>query len=172
MNEQKKKTRFGVFDAIVIVFLAACVVAVGFGYYFKKTSGDLRVSEEDKEEYAIKFECYDVAQSHAQLLKDGETYYLPDNSEFGKLSGKVTITPALYYAEKDDGTFVRSYAPDNGDQTKVDVSGTVMTKGARNSRGVLIIGNDFEAIPGSSFIIHNSTVSIRVSITSVEKASK
>ena len=172
MEEQKKKFRLSAFDAVLIVLLAACLVAAGFGYYFKRTSADATVAEADKEEYAVMFECYDVAQFHAQLLKEGEVYMLPDNSEFGTLSEKVTTTPALTYTQRSDGTYVRTYAPENGDQTRVDVSGVVRTKGARNSRGFLLIGNAFEAIPGSSFIIHNSTVSIRVTITAVEKVSK
>ena len=172
MDEQKKKFRLSAFDAVLIVLLAACLVAAGFGYYFKHASADAALSEDAKEEYAVMFECYDVAQFHAQLLKEGEVYMLPDNSEFGTLSEKVTMTPALTYTQKSDGTYVRTYAPENGDQTRVDVSGVVRTKGARNSRGILLIGNAFEAIPGSSFIIHNSTVSIRVTITAVEKVSK
>ena len=172
MEEKNKKFRLSVFDAVLIVFLAACIVAAGFGYYFKHTNGDGGVSEDQMEEYAVMFECYDVAQFHAQLLKEGEVYMLPDNSEFGTLSGKVTTTPALTYTQKSDGTYVRTYAPENGDQTRVDVSGVVRTKGARNSRGVLMIGNGFEAIPGSTFIIHNATASIRVTITAVEKVAK
>ena len=172
MSRQKGKPHFSVFDAVLIVFLIACIAAVGFGYEFKKQEGVAEIDQETAEEYMISFESYNVEQYHAQLLKEGDMYYLSDNAEFGTLNGKLIMTPALVYAEKDDGTYIRSYAPENGDQTKLDLSGAVMTKGTRNSRGILVIGNGFEAVPGESFIIHNSTVSIRVTITSIDKVSK
>lgn len=169
---RQKKALLGVFDVFIIIALVACVVAAGFAFVFKRNNGEALVAENEKEEFAITFECNNIAQFHARLLKDGDMYYLPDNSDFGKLSGNVTITPAVVYAQRSDGTFVRTYAPENGDDTKVDVSGTVIVKGVRDSNGILKIGNNFEAVPGHVFIMHSSTVAVQVNITAVEKVSK
>lgn len=171
-DNKQKRSRLGVFDALIIVALIACVIAAGFAFVFKRDNGELFVRENDKEEFAVTFECNDISQHHAQLLKDGEKFFLPDNSEFGTLSGNVTITPAVIYAERSDGVFVRTYAPENGDDTRVDVSGTVMVKGVRNSKGNIELEGGFDAVPGYSFIMYSSTVSARVTITAVEKVSK
>lgn len=170
--EKQKKAPLGVFDVFIIVGLIACVIAAGFAFVFKSDNGEAIVREDDKEEFAVTFECDSISKHHAQLLKDGDVYFLPDNSDFGTLSGNVTITPAVIYAERSDGVFVRTYAPDNGDDTRVDVSGTVMVKGSRDSGGLLKIGNSFDIVPGRSFVMHCSTVSVRVTITAVEKVSK
>lgn len=171
-DKKQKRPLLGVFDVLIITALVACVIAAGFAFVFKRNNGEVLVRENDKEEFAVTFECYNISQYHAQLLKDGDMLFQPDNSEFGTLSGNVTITPAVIYAEKSDGTVVRTYAPENGDDTRVDVSGTVMVKGARDAGGTLRLGSKFAAVPGYSFLMHSSTVSVMVTITSVTKVSK
>ncbi len=171
-GRKSAKAPFGVFDVFIIIALISCVVAAGFAFVFKRDNGEALVRENDKEEFAVTFECSEISQFHARLLKDGDMYYLPDNSDFGKLSGNVTITPAVVYTQRSDGTYIRTYAPENGDDTKVDVSGTVIVKGVRDPNGILKIGNNFDAVPGHAFTMHSSTVSVQVSITAVEKVSK
>lgn len=179
MDNQRKKTEnkqgkapLGVFDAVIIVGLIACVIAAGFAFAFKHDNGETTSQKGEKEEFAVTFECDGISQNYAQLLKDGDMFYLPDNSDFGTLSGNVTITPAVMYVQRSDGTYVRTYAPENGDDTKVDVSGTLMVTGTRDSRGILRIGSNYDAAPGSSFVIYSSNVSVQVTVTAIEKVSK
>ena len=173
MNEQQTKSRFGVFDAVIIVLLIACIVAGGFAFVFKRDNGEANVSEADKQEFVVSFKCYNVSQYHADLVKDGDLFYLPDNKEFGTVSGAPAQTPAESYVEKSDGTYVLSYAPssdkDSVDRTKKDVSGTIVVQGVRDEStgGFLVAGDNFKIVPGKTFLMHNEKVSILVTIIDV-----
>lgn len=171
-EKKQKRAPIGVFDVFIIVALIVCIIAAGFAFVFKRDNGEVVIHENDKEEFAVTFECKSISKQHAQLLRDGDKYFLPDNEELGLISGNVTITPAVIYAQCDDGTYVRTFAPENGDDTLVDVAGTVIVRGARNSGGILEVGNAFGLIPGYSFIMHSSTVSVRITVDAVEKVSK
>lgn len=173
MNEQKAKARFGVFDAIIIVFLIACLIAGAFAFIFKRDKGENSVKEADRQEYAVSFKCYNVSQYHADLLKDGDKFYLPDNSDFGTINGAPAQTPAESYVEKADGSYVLSYAPssdkDSVDKAKKDVSGTLVVEGVRDesTNGFLVCGNGFKIVPGKTFLMHNENVSIQVTIIDI-----
>ena len=173
MNEQQTKPRFGVFDAIMIVFLVACLVAAGFAFVFKREKGENVIDEKSKQECLVSFKCYNVSQYHADLIKDGDEFFLVDNSEFGTVKGTPTQTPAETYVEKTDGTFVLSYAPssdkDSVDKTKKDVSGTIAVRGVRDEStdGFLVIGGGERIAPGKTFLMHNDTVSIHVTVIDI-----
>ena len=173
MNEQQTKARFGVFDAIIIVFLVACLVAAGFAFVFKRDKGESAISEANRQEYLVSFKCYNVSQYHADLIKDGDEFFLVDNKEFGVVKGTPTQTPAESYVEKADGTYVLSYAPssdkDSVDKTKKDVSGTIAVQGVRDEStdGFLVIGDNFRIAPGKTFLMHNETVSIQITVVDI-----
>jgi hypothetical protein len=173
MSEQNSKARFGVFDAVIIVFLVACLIAAGFAFFFKRDKGENNVSEEQKQEYVISFKSYNLSKYHADLIKDGDVFYLSDNNEFGTVSGTPAQTPAESYVEKEDGTFVLSYAPssdkDSVDRTKKDVSGTIVVKGVRDEStdGFLVVGDNFKITPGKTLFMHNETVTVQVTVVDI-----
>ena len=173
MNEQKTKARFGVFDAIIIVFIVACLVAAGFAFLFKRDKGESVISEANKQEYLVSFKCYNISQYHADLIKDGDEFFLYDNKELGTIKGTPTQTPAESYVEKSDGTFVLSYAPssekDSVDKTKKDISGTIAVQGVRDesTNGFLVVGDGFKIAPAKSFLVHTETVSIQITVIDV-----
>lgn len=173
MNEKNKSSRFGVFDAIIIVFLIACLIAAGFAFVFKRDKGESAISEDKRQEYIVSFKCYNVSQYHADLIKDGDVFYLSDNKEFGTVKGTPAQTPAESFVEKEDGTFVLSYAPSSEkagvDKTKKDISGTFAVQGLRDEStgGFLLTADNFKVAPGRSFWIHNDTVSLQVVVIDI-----
>ena len=92
------------------------------------------------------------------------------NANFVDFSFK---NPAETYVEKTDGTFVLSYAPssdkDSVDKTKKDVSGTIAVQGVRDEStdGFLVIGGGERIAPGKTFLMHNDTVSIHVTVIDI-----
>lgn len=166
----EKKTGIGALDVVIILALCACVIGAGLAFVFSRATAETVVKEQDFEEYVISFEAYGIRQSTAQMINSGEMYYY-DSDDFGVLNDNITLTPAVVYVENDDGVCVKSYAPENGDYTKVDISGSFTVKGIRNSKGFFLLNGETKLVPNKSFIVQNDTVSFGISVTDIEKVS-
>lgn len=169
-NAEKKKG-LGALDVIILLALVACVVAAGFAFVFSKATADADVEEKDFEEYVISFESYGMRQSAAQMLNPGETFYYTDASDFGVMNDNLTVTPAVVYVEDENGVCVKSYAPENGDYTKVDVSGSFTVKGVRNAKGFFLLNGTTKLMPNKSVTIRNDTIAFGITITDIQKVS-
>lgn len=169
-NAEKKKG-LGALDVIIILALCACVVAAGFAFVFERTTAEVAVTENDFEEYIISFEIYSMRQSSAQMLNPGDVFYTSDSDDFGVMNDNITITPAVVYVQDDEGNFIKTYAPENGDYTKVDVSGAFTVKGVRDSQGFFLLNGETRLMPNKSLIIRTDMVETNITITDIEKVS-
>jgi len=167
-NTTVKKKRIGVLDVIIIIALCACLVAAGFAFVFKlKISGEV-TPEDQYEEYVLSFESYGVRRSTAQMLKEGDIFYY-EKKEIGSLQGKITTVPSVTYVQDENGITHKTYAAENGDYTKMDVSGTLIVKGVKNKEGVFLLNGTTQLAPNKSFTIYTDTVTVSVSVTDIEK---
>lgn len=169
-NTEKKKG-VGVLDVIIILALCACVVAGGFAFIFERETSETVAKEKDLEEYVISFRVNSMRQSSSQMFDVGDTYYCPDSNEFGVLNENLTITPAVVYVENDSGECIKTYAPENGDRTRVDVSGSFRVKGTRNSLGFFLLNGTQELVPNDSIIVRTDNLAVNICITDIEKVS-
>ena len=172
MANENKKSGIGVLDAVIIIVLAICVVAAGFAFVFKRSAAEDIVPEEEYEEYLISFESLGVRRSTAQMIKDGDSFMTGDNDDLGTLTGALTVTPSVVYITDENGICVKTYAPDNGDYTKMDISGTLTVKGIRNDRGVFLLNGTVPLAPNKQLFIHTDTVSLNANVTDIGKVSK
>ena len=179
MNEQQKKVRFGVFDAIIIVFLVACIIAAGFAFIFKRDNGEQGGVEATKQEYIVSFKCYNFPKYMADRLNEGDEFFMNDNKTFGTLRATPNQTPAQYYVTKEDGAYYITSAPDeqtqnqNVDKTKKDVSGEFIVEGVRDqsTKEFLVIDDNVKVIPGGNYTIYNENIAISIMVTDVQPLS-
>ena len=153
----EKKSGVSVLDIFIILALLMCVTAAVFAFVFKQNTAEKNVTE---------------AQSTMNMIEAGDTFYTENSKDFGTLQDSLTMTPAVVYVQKDDGTYVKTYSPENGDYTKWDVSGTFTVKGIRNSNGIFLLNGNVELAPNKSYTVINDTVSMSLLVTAIEKVSK
>ena len=174
MNEQQKKARFGIFDAIIIVFLIACIVAAGFAFFFKRDNGDKPNVEKEKQDFIVSFKSYSVPQYQTDLLKENDMFYQSNNKEFGSLRSNPNKVLAQNYVENENGEFyISSPTKENGDKTKWDISGEFLVQGIRDdeTKGFLILDDNVKVIPGGYFTVYNDNVSISIMVTDIQAVS-
>lgn len=169
MNRQQTKKKPGVLDVIIIVSLCVCIAAAVSAFVFSRDARDNIAEKDDFEEYVLSFEIYGMRKSTAQLLSDGDVFFRENGEVFGTVSGQIAMTPAAVYAEKDDGTLVKTYAPENGDFTLMDVSGTMIVRGAADENGILLVNGDLEIAPAKTLTVHSGKVSAQITVTGIEK---
>ncbi len=176
MNEQQKKVRFGIFDAIIIVFLVACIVAAGFAFVFKRDKGEKENVEETKQEYIVSFKCYNVPKYVADCFNEGDAFYINEHVDFGTLRSMPNQIPAQYYVAKEDGVYYINSAPDeqslsqNVDKTKKDVSGEFLVRGVKDQTtdDFLVLDDDVRIIPGGRYTVYNDNMSVTIAVTDVQ----
>ncbi len=165
------KKGIGALDAVIIIALVACIAAGVLAFLYSRSTADPVATENDMEDYVISFEIYGIRQSNAQMLKTGEKYYTSESEEFGVMNENLTITPAVVYVQGEDGKCYKSYAPENGDYTKVDISGSMTVKGVRDSKGYFLLNGSTKLMPNKSIIVRNGTIAVNINITGIEKVS-
>ena len=168
----EKKSGASVLDIFIILALLMCVTAAVFAFVFKQNTAEKNVTEAQLEDYVLSFRVDSMRQSTMNMIEAGDTFYTENSKDFGTLQDSLTMTPAVVYVQKDDGTYVKTYSPKNGDYTKWDVSGTFTVKGIRNSNGIFLLNGNVELAPNKSYTVINDTVSMSLLVTAIEKVSK
>lgn len=168
----EKKSGASVLDIFIILALLMCVTATVFAFVFKQNTAEKNVTEAQLEDYVLSFRVDSMRQSTMNMIEAGDTFYTENSKDFGTLQDSLTMTPAVVYVQKDDGTYVKTYSPENGDYTKWDVSGTFTVKGIRNSNGIFLLNGNVELAPNKSYTVINDTVSMSLLVTAIEKVSK
>ena len=169
---EKKKTGLGVLDAVIIIALCACIAAAVFAFMYKENTVEELAGEEEFEEYVVSFESYAIRRSTAQMLAEGDTFIFGNDEEFGSLTGALTIVPATVYTHDESGACIKTYAPENGDETKMDVTGTLPVTGTKNDRGVFVLNGTTELAPNKTLTVHTDTVALSISVTDIGKVAK
>lgn len=103
---EKKKIKFNIVDAIVILVIIAAVALVGAKFF----SNDAGPSTNAR--YRISFYCEEVPSFAAEVIKEGDFVTDDDkNSALGNVE-KVTLGPSRTYATSSDGQW--NLAPKDG----------------------------------------------------------
>ncbi len=103
---EKKKFKFNLVDAIVILVIVAAVIFVGMKFF----SGDIGTA--NSTQYKISFFCEEVPSFAAEVIKVGD--YVTDddkNSALGVVE-TVNLGPSQTYADTSDGE--KRLAPKEG----------------------------------------------------------
>lgn len=166
-NEKNGRT-LSALDAFIVIALALCVVGAGLRIYIRQF---VKPEEIKLDSYVIAFEIKDIRTTSSEHLGDGETFFLIESGEvFGEISGNVAITPAAIYVTDSEGNYVLTYSPDNGDSSRIDVSGTMTVKGCYNQNGVFLLNGTTILTPNRQFDIRSKTFSVRITVTAISQS--
>lgn len=165
-----KDRRVGVLDVFVIILILLCVaglivrIAVG-------RDGVLPEGAPESGEWALSFEISSVRAGVGDGFSVGEVMYTENGEVFGTVSGQVSVTPAKIYSEDEEGRYILSYASsDGGDNSMVDIKGTLTSEGYAVDYGFLVGGKIF-ASPGSELTLHTEKATCSVKILDIVKIS-
>lgn len=171
MKAEKSARRLTAIDYFIIFAVIAALLCAGLRLWNDSHSEDAVIERAD-DEYIISFVSYSMRSSSAKLLSAGDKFYLSNGvDEFGAIEGDVSITPAIVYIELDNGDYVMTYAEENGDNTKVDVSGEFKVKGCRNLDGLMYVNGTQYVAPNTGMTVYNNLMSFSFTVTGVEKVS-
>lgn len=169
-NKEKAgtKRRFSPLDLFIIILSVLCAGGVFIRLYL----GDVNIAtgdSYDKGEYAVSFLAAGVDTVYGEHFGVGKVFYLEDGSVFGTMADGVAITPAQLTVEDGEGGLVQVYAAGNGDDSIVDIRGTVTASGTYSPEKGFYIGGKYYAAANKTLVIHSADADIQVLVTDIIK---
>ena len=167
MSERVRRRKISVVDIFAFLMICACVLSLLIAFYEKKNSPAAITESGD---YYVSFTASSIRSSAAKMLEKNDGFFTDNGSTFGVLDDNVTITPAVLYAEMKDGSYVKTYAEENGDSTLVDVSGVIKVSGGKDKNGLFVTASGDYVAPARVMHINDGKISLDAEITSIERA--
>lgn len=162
------KRRFSPLDLFIIVLSVLCAG----GMFIRLYLGDVNIADGDsydKGEYAVSFLAAGVDTIYSEHFGAGTVFYLEDGSEFGTMTAGVAITPAQLTVDDGEGGLVQIYAAGNGDDSIVDIRGTVTASGTYSPEKGFYIGGKHYVAANKTLTIHSTDADIQVLVTDIIK---
>ena len=169
-TSEKRKIKCNAVDYFIIIAVVLCLVGVGLRIAIENNGGSLS-SPVVMEDYILSFHISDIRNTSTEYLGVGEQFYIESTKQyFGEIADNIAVTPALFYVENGEGHYVQTYAPENGDATRVDVTGTMRVSGYMGEHGFLLGGNTTLAANKEVSLL-NKNLKVKITVTGIEKAS-
>ncbi len=169
----KQKRKLNAVDYFIIAALILCIAGAALRVTIDKAGGTLGAltSPIVHEDYVVSFKISNIRNTSTSYLIPGDAFYMDTSKQFfGTLEGNVTVTPALFYVEDINGNYFQTYAPENGDATRVDVTGTIRVSGYMSDSGFLLNGNT-PLSANTALALRNKNIYVSVTVTDISKAS-
>jgi hypothetical protein len=163
-----RKRHFSPLDLFVIILSVLCAAGIFVRLYL----GDMNIdgsASYDNGEYAVSFIAEGVDTVYSEHFAAGTVFYLEDGTVFGTMTDGVAITPAQLIVEDEDGALVQVYAAGNGDDSIVDIRGTVTASGTYSPEKGFYIGGKHYAAANKTLTIHSADAELQVLVTDVIK---
>ncbi len=172
-TNQKQKRKLNAMDYFIIVAFILCVAGAALRVTIDKAGGTLGAltSPITLEDYVVSFKINNIRNTSTSYLTPGDAFYMDSSKQlFGTLEGNVSVTPALFYVEDINGNYIQTYAPENGDATRVDVTGTIRVSGYMSDSGFLLNGNT-PLNANTSLSLRNKNLYVSITVVDIAKAS-
>lgn len=156
-NTVKVRRKIGVIDVVIIVAVLAIILTSVLRYTLDEglfTQNDTACS--------ISFRVSSVRYNTYDMLEENEKVFLSDFELLGTLSS-LSITPAVFYAENDEGELISVHYPEN---TLVDISGEILCE-LSVSGGRYTAADGTHVCAGAELELHTDTVDMTVVVTKV-----
>ncbi len=169
-SEKKTKKKLNAMDYFLIVAVVLCLVGAALRMVLGSESGSF-TSPVVMEDYIVSYEIRNIRNSSTEYLAENEVFYIDATDQyFGKTTGNPSVTPAQFFLADAEGNYVEAYAPENGDATRVDVTGTMTVSGYMSDHGFLLDGTTSLAV-NKSIALRSSYIYVTVTVTDIVKAS-
>ena len=163
------KKKLNAIDWFIIAVLLLCIAGAAFRVFIgsdNSLSGAVTM-----EKHVVFFKVENIRNSSTEYLAPGAVFYIDSTGQYlGEISGNVTVTPAVYMFEDVNGKYVQAYAPENGDATRVDATGTLIVDGYMSDNGFLLNGTTSLA-PGKEITVRSNFIQVKITVTEIAKIS-
>lgn len=169
-NLTREKRKLNAVDYFILIAVVLCIAGAVLRVVVDRSGGSLS-SPVVLEDYVVSFKIENIRNTSTEYLTAGEEFYIDTTKQFfGTLTDNVSVTPALLYIEDANGNYIQTYAPENGDATRVDVRGTMNVSGYM-SEGGFLLGGSTPLAANKSFALRTTNLYVTITITDIAKAS-
>ena len=161
-QNNKAKVSFNIIDVFILIFVIACFVGI-----VMRVGNFSLFDENDKlYDYRIGFSVSNISAKSDDYFITGDTITIADSGVvLGKLEMINSIEPSEMYVKNEANGFdVVKYPAD----TRVDVNGTMISKGNMNSDGYKLGGN-LHIASGDSFLVYTEHMNFVLTVTDISK---
>lgn len=153
-----EKTRFNVFDILIILIVVACIAALILRLYVFNNEALTKKAE-------VKFSVNNVMQSTSEemleSIQNGTVLYLSSNEEVIGYVTDIKAERSTVFAEDEDGNQIEVYHPTNW-----NVYGTAVLYGTSGDLGFYVNGT-MRAEINSVVSVFTSRVQFEMTLTSI-----
>lgn len=158
MAKQETKSRFNIFDALLILLILACIAALVFRYYYNSKDA---VGEQVKVSFIVPAIMPSTADAMTEKLRMGTVLYLSDGDSVIGYIQSVTKAPSKVYAENSSGKLERIDNP-----LSMDVIGTAVLYGRSGESGFYIGGNKLATVSDVIYV-YSTDIEFSMSLTGI-----
>jgi hypothetical protein len=165
----REKRKLNAVDWFLIVAVILCLAAAAVRLWLGPTSGALTKSAEIAD-YVVSFRISNIRNSSTRYLVEGEEFYIPAPAQyFGSVLGNISVTPALFHMQDAEGRYLSVYAPENGDATRIDVTGAMLVSGCMSENGFLLGGTTPLAV-NKTIVLRSAYLYVTITVTDISRA--
>ncbi len=155
---EKRKLRFNILDFLIVAVVILCIAGVLLRGGVKTTDEKL-----ESQKAIVSYYVSNIQSSSQYCFQEGDRIYSDSlGCEMGRLIGKVSVTPTVYYMEY-DGIIKKSESVAD----RIDLRGQFECEGKMSESGFSIGGTQYIA-PGMSTYAHLPNINVTILITDVE----
>lgn len=164
-NRQKQgetKVSFNIIDVFILIFVVACFV----GIIIRIGNFSVFDTNDSLEDYRIHFSVSGISSTSEDYFITGDTVTIAENGVvLGKLEMINSIAPAEIYVKNSENEFVTAKYPSD---TRVDVNGTIISKGSMKLDGYKL-GGTVHVAAGDCFLVHTEHMNFVLTVTDISK---
>lgn len=169
---ETKKKKISVLDIFAVLLIIMCVTGAILRIFIGG-NGIVQVSEPESDEYCVSFNLNSIRTTLASSIVAGDSLYDDNGNLIGTVDGNLTVTPALVFKEDSEGKLIQTYSnAENGDNSLVDVTGTITVKGYYSDYGFTVAGSKVYLAPNYSIQLHSGKMISTFKIADIEKNEK
>ncbi len=169
-NPTKTKKKLNAIDYFILVAVVLCIAGAALRTFIGSEGNSLGGTI-TMEEYVVSFKVENIRNSSTEYFAPGEKFYLDTTGQYlGEISDAVSVTPALFVFEDVNGKYTQAYAPENGDATRIDMTGTLRVTGYMSENGFLLDGTTALS-PNKHIVMRSSFIRVEITITDIAKVS-
>lgn len=160
-NENGKKRRFNVVDAVIILLVIACIAGVVYRTFTLKSVDD------NSREYTLYFEVEDIGSESVDYFKIGDTFRTSSGSAVIGTLKSFNVNGSAIGAYNDSGKPVYYPADESGEgYARISVAGCISLTGEMTNRG-LLVGSALYISPNCTLELVSEHISVTVRVTNI-----
>ena len=161
-NRNQNKVSFNIIDIFILVFVIACFV----GLVIRIGNFGIFDNSDNLDDYRIHFSVSDISSESENYFITGDTVTIVDKDlVLGKLEMINSISPTELRVKNSENEFVMVKYPSD---TRVDISGTIISSGTMDYNGYKLGGNTHIAA-GDSFLVYTEHMNFVLTVTDIVK---